>query len=155
MNVLYVASDQVVPGTTGGSVHVLEVARGLARRGHQVDVVVQDGKGAARPESTGVRWHGVSWWPPHRFFRFRAQPAVAAVAEETRPDVIVERYYNFGGEGIATARERGIPGVLAERQDDLFGEGHPPDGEARREALLLGRMDAMTEAGGELHVALN
>lgn len=112
MNVLYVASDQVVPGTTGGSVHVLEVARGLARRGHQVDVVVQDGKGAARPESTGVRWHGVSWWPPHRFFRFRAQPAVAAVAEETRPDVIVERYYNFGGEGIATAKERGIPGVL-------------------------------------------
>jgi glycosyltransferase involved in cell wall biosynthesis len=110
--VLYVASDQRVPGTTGGSVHVLEVARGLARRGHEVDVVVRAGDDAARPPSPGVRWHGVSWWPDHRFFRFRAGRAVAAVAEKTRPDVVVERYYNFGGEGIATARARGVPGVL-------------------------------------------
>jgi alpha-maltose-1-phosphate synthase len=58
--VLYVASEQTVPGTTGGSVHVLEVARGLARRGHEVDVVVRRGPVAA-PESPGVRWHPVSW----------------------------------------------------------------------------------------------
>jgi glycosyltransferase involved in cell wall biosynthesis len=112
VKVLYVASDQRVPGTTGGSVHVLEVARGLARRGHEVDVVVRAGGDAARPAFAGVRWHGVSWKPGHRFFRFRAESAVRAVAEEARPDVVIERYYNFGGEGIATARARGIPGVL-------------------------------------------
>ena len=112
MKVLYVASDQVIPGTTGGSVHVLEVARGLARRGHEVDVIVRQGDDAARPPAAGVRWHGVSWWPPHRFFRFRARRAVAAVAEAVRPDVIMERYYNFGGEGIATARSRRIPSLL-------------------------------------------
>ena len=33
MRIVYVASDQRVPGSTGGSVHVLEVARGLAGRG--------------------------------------------------------------------------------------------------------------------------
>jgi hypothetical protein len=36
VRILYVASDQVVPGRTGGSVHVLEVARGLAALGHDV-----------------------------------------------------------------------------------------------------------------------
>ena len=76
MKVLYVASDQVVPGTTGGSVHVLEVARGLARRGHEVDVIVRrDAAAAALPDADGVRWHRISWWPAHRFFRFRARRA--------------------------------------------------------------------------------
>jgi glycosyltransferase involved in cell wall biosynthesis len=112
VKVLYVASDQVVPGTTGGSVHVLEVARGLARRGHEVDVVIRGGDGDGRPESPGVRWHPVAWWPPHRFFRFRARPAVTVVAEAMRPDVVMERYYNFGGEGIAVAKAMGVPSLL-------------------------------------------
>ena len=112
MNVLYVASDQVVPGATGGSVHVLEVARGLARRGHRLDVVVRRQDAPAPSAGGGVRWHPVSWWPPHRFFRFRAQAEVAAIADAARPDVVMERYYNFGGEGIATARARGIPSLL-------------------------------------------
>jgi glycosyltransferase involved in cell wall biosynthesis len=113
VKVLYVASDQVVPGTTGGSVHVLEVARGLTRRGHAVDVVVRgDSAEVALPDAPGVRWHPVAWWPPHRFFRFRARRAVAAVAEGARPDVIIERYYNFGGEGIGAAASLGALGVL-------------------------------------------
>jgi glycosyltransferase involved in cell wall biosynthesis len=113
VKVLYVASDQVVPGTTGGSVHVLEVARGLARRGHEVDVVVRrDAAAGVLADAPGVRWHPVAWWPPHRFFRFRARRSVAAVADAARPDVIMERYYNFGGEGIATAKARGVPSLL-------------------------------------------
>ena len=50
MRILYVASDQVVPGRTGGSVHVLEVARGLAARGHEVHAVVQQTAGALAEE---------------------------------------------------------------------------------------------------------
>ncbi|HVR70080.1 MAG TPA: glycosyltransferase family 4 protein [Vicinamibacteria bacterium] len=113
MRILYVASDQVVPGDTGGSVHVLEVARGLAARGHEVHAVVRAQEGApAREERFGVVWHRVRWWPPHRLFRFRAQPAVEAVAARTRPQVVMERYYNFGGEGIGTAAGRGLPSLL-------------------------------------------
>jgi glycosyltransferase involved in cell wall biosynthesis len=113
MRILYVASDQLMPGTTGGSVHVLEVARGLAARGHVVHAVVKgEGGAAGREERFGVVWHRVRWWPPHRLFRFRARSRVEAVAEEARPQLVMERYYNFGGEGIKTAAARGLPSLL-------------------------------------------
>ena len=61
VRILYVASDQVVPGRTGGSVHVLEVARGLAARGHEVHAVVHGrGRRAPRRGRDGVRWHRVA-----------------------------------------------------------------------------------------------
>ncbi len=110
---LYVASDQRVPGTTGGGVHVLEVARGLAARGHEIHAVV--GAGSDAPASAplrGVRWHEVRWTPHHRFFRFRARAAVEALARTVAPDAVIERYYNFGGEGIGAAKRLGIPSIL-------------------------------------------
>jgi len=113
VRILYVASDQAVPGSTGGSVHVLEVARGLVRRGHEVHAVVARAEGRPRrEEQEGVVWHRVGWTPPWRFFRFRARPAVEALARELRPAVVMERYYNFGGEGIRTATRHGIPSLL-------------------------------------------
>jgi glycosyltransferase involved in cell wall biosynthesis len=113
VKILYVASDQVVPGRTGGSVHVLEVARGLAARGHEVHAVVHRSAGAPDRESRdAVQWHRIAWRPPHRLFRFRARRAVAAVAAEAAPDVVIERYYNFGGEGLAVAEARRIPSLL-------------------------------------------
>ncbi len=113
MRILYVASDQVVPGRTGGSVHVLEVARGLAQRGHDVHVVVHRVPGLpGRERAHDVTWHRVEWTPPHRLFRFRARGAVAAIARAVEPDAVMERYYNFGGEGIAVAAARGTPSLL-------------------------------------------
>jgi glycosyltransferase involved in cell wall biosynthesis len=113
VRILYVASDQVVPGRTGGSVHVLEVARGLAARGHEVHAVVHRDRGVPdREDRDGVRWHRIAWRPPHRFFRFRARRAVEAVAEASRAEVVIERYYNFGGEGILAAAARGLPSLL-------------------------------------------
>ena len=136
MKILYVASDQVVPGTTGGSVHVLEVARGLARRGHEVHAVVRgDGSRMAALED-GVRWHGVGWRPAHRFFRFRARAAVLAVAAAARPDVVVERYYNFGGEGVAAAGARGVPAVLEVNSPVV---DHPGSLKAALDAALVVR----------------
>ena len=41
MRLLYVALDQQVPGTLGGSVHVQAVAEGLAKLGHEVHVAAQ------------------------------------------------------------------------------------------------------------------
>jgi glycosyltransferase involved in cell wall biosynthesis len=113
VRILYVASDQVIPGATGGSVHVLEVARGLAARGHEVHAVIRQTPGAMPQEQDGrVHWHRVSWTPPQRFFRFRAAPAVEQIARAVAPDALMERYYNFGGEGITVATRRGIPALL-------------------------------------------
>ena len=54
MRLLYVALDQQVPGTHGGSVHVRAVAEGLAALGHEVHVATQPGG----PWPAGaVRWH--------------------------------------------------------------------------------------------------
>jgi glycosyltransferase involved in cell wall biosynthesis len=108
-----VATDQRVPGRTGGSVHVLEVARGLAQRGHEVHAVVHREAGVPdREERDGVWWHRVAWRPDHRLFRARARPAVESVLATVRPQAVMERYYNFGGEGILAAAAAGIPSLL-------------------------------------------
>jgi glycosyltransferase involved in cell wall biosynthesis len=113
VKILYVASDQVVPGRTGGSVHVLEVARGLVARGHELHVVVHRSEGTPAREDEGrLHWHRIGWTPPSRFFRFRAAAAVERLARDARPDVVMERYYNFGGEGVRTATRLGLPSLL-------------------------------------------
>jgi glycosyltransferase involved in cell wall biosynthesis len=135
LRILYVASDQTVPGRTGGSVHVLEVARGLAARGHELHAVV--GRQAARPdeeESDGALWHRIAWAPPHRLFRFRALPTVAALVERLRPEVVMERYYNFGGEGIRAAAAAALPSLLEVNSPIL---DHPGSWKAALDALLL------------------
>jgi glycosyltransferase involved in cell wall biosynthesis len=110
MRILYVAIDQTVPGTTGGSVHVAAVAEGLAALGHDVHVLAGAGD---RPLPPGpVAWHRLR--PPLglRQLRMLRAPEVLALARAVRPDVIMERYYGFGGEGVYAARRLGIPAVL-------------------------------------------
>jgi glycosyltransferase involved in cell wall biosynthesis len=109
MKVLYAASDQAVPGTKGGSVHVTAVAEGLAALGHEVHVLVTPG--GAFPAGA-VHW--IAMPPPLglRTLRWANAGAVRRIAERLRPDVVVERYYNFGGEGIAAAARAGAIGVL-------------------------------------------
>lgn len=111
MRILYVASDQTLPGETGGSVHVHEVSCELAKRGHEVHAVVQD-RGARDAAANGYSIHRIRWWPPHRFFRFRARPQIEALIDRLAPDVLMERYYNFGGEGILAAEAARIPSLL-------------------------------------------
>lgn len=137
MRILYVASDQKLPGTTGGSVHVLEVARGLAARGHEVHAVVERETGRPDLERTGaVHIHRLSWRPRHRLFRFRAAQAVERLAREVQPRVVIERYYNFGGEGIRTAARLGLPSLLEVNSPVI---DHPGSLKALLDALLLAR----------------
>ncbi len=137
MRILYVASDQVVPGRTGGSVHVLEVARGLAARGHEVHAVIWRASGLAdREVREGVEWHRIRWAPPHRLFRFRARGVVGRIADQVRPHAVMERYYNFGGEGILTAAERSLPSLLEVNSPVL---DHPGSLKAGLDAALLWR----------------
>ena len=139
MRVLYVASDQAVPGRTGGSIHVLEVARGLAARGHEVHAVVRAEAGRPERESEPggrVVWHRIRWRPFHRFFRFRARPRVLALLDEQRPDARMERYYNFGGEGVRAAAARGLPALLEVNAPVL---DHPGSWKGALDAALLVR----------------
>jgi alpha-maltose-1-phosphate synthase len=110
MRILYAAIDQTVPGTKGGSTHVLAVANGLASLGHEVHALVTPG---SSPLPGGpVHWHSLA--PPIRAHQLRLLRAnrVTALAKALSPDVIVERYYNFGGEGVIAARATGVPVVL-------------------------------------------
>lgn len=111
MRILYAAIDQRVPGTVGGSVHVAAVAQGLAELGHDVHVLAAPGDGAF-PAMRGVRWTPMA--PPlgARGLRWLRRAAVTRVARAFEPDVVIERYYNFGGEGIAAGKAVGARTVL-------------------------------------------
>ena len=110
MKLLYCAIDQTVPGTKGGSIHVRAVAEGLAALGHSVHVLVSPGDA---PFPAGrVTWIPMS--PPvgAKALRWVRAGAVREIAAILRPDVIMERYYNFGGEGIWAAAGVGATAVL-------------------------------------------
>ncbi len=137
MRILYVASDQRVPGTTGGSVHVLEVARGLAARGHEVHAVVHhEPQRPATEALDAATFHRIRWTPDSRFVRFHAMPRVEELARVMKPDALMERYYNFGGEGIRTATALGIPSLLEVNSPIVDYPGSP---KAWIDALLLVR----------------
>ena len=110
MRLLYSAVDQRVPGTTGGSIHVRALAEGLAALGHEVHVLATPGPGGF-PDGL-VRWHAVA--PPFGTPRLRltATRRATAIARALRPDLVVERYHNFGGEGMIAARRIGAAAVL-------------------------------------------
>jgi glycosyltransferase involved in cell wall biosynthesis len=80
-----------------------------------------------------------------------AYPAVARVARGFRPDVVMERYYNFAGAGVLLARLRCLPALLEvnapmvdppgsrkDRVDRLLGQ--PLRRWAVRQALWSGRI---------------
>ena len=130
MKLLYVASDQKVPGRTGGSVHVEEVARGLSARGHEVHVVARAGdeftnEFTIHPNPAVIQ---------HRFFRWTARRKVDLIIEELGVDAVMERYYNFGGEGVRAAFDRNLP-VLVEVNAPL--REHPGSAKTKLDKLLL------------------
>ena len=110
MKLLYCAIDQQVPGSKGGSVHVKAVAEGMAALGHEVHVLVATASPA--PSEGAVNWIPMS--PPAGLaqLRWMRRGAVRRIAQTLRPDVIMERYYNFGGEGILNAHGVGARAVL-------------------------------------------
>lgn len=111
MRILYSAIDQSVPAAHGGSVHVTAVAEGLVRRGHEVHVLVSPGEGGALP---GGPAHWSAMPPPfgNRRLRLLRSHRMASYARLFKPEVVIERYYNFGGEGILAARNVGALVVL-------------------------------------------
>jgi glycosyltransferase involved in cell wall biosynthesis len=132
MRVLYSAIDQTVPGTTGGSVHVEAVAAGLAAEGHDVHVLVTPGDGPF--PRNGARWMPLA--PPFgtKELRWMRARDVTRLAHRLQPDAVIERYYNFGGEGIAAAVATGALAVLEVNAPVI---DHPGSGKARLDKALL------------------
>lgn len=110
MKVLYSAIDQPVPGTKGGSTHVAAVAEGLAALGHEVMALVAHGTG--RPRPSRVRWKDLT--PPFGSTHLRLAKSrdVRRIVDSFRPDAIIERYHNFGGEAIRAAARVNAVAVL-------------------------------------------
>ena len=132
MTILYVATDQQVPGRVGGSVHVTAVARGLAALGHDVHVVVTRGDGSFPDD--GATW--IDLRPPFgaRRLRWALASRVRALAERTRPDVVIERYFNFGGEGVRAAQSVGALTMLEVNAPVI---DHPGSAKRRIDQALL------------------
>ncbi|NWJ44242.1 MAG: glycosyltransferase family 4 protein [Chloroflexi bacterium] len=116
MKILYVASAIVAPGSHGGATHVVEVSRELAKLGHEIHVI------CARPnrkEATRITL-GVEGGSPIEFYRhslpkFTAialYPLVKKLAKALKPDLIMERYYNFAGSGMLFASRHHLPSLL-------------------------------------------
>ena len=112
MKILYSAIDQTVPGTKGGSIHVAAVADGLAALGHDVTALITPGPDGVPRAPARVRWIGVA--PPlgATHLRMARAPQIAKLIAGLRPDVVMERYHNFGGEAITAARSVGALAVL-------------------------------------------
>lgn len=113
MRILYLASGIPLPGSLGGSVHTLEVARGLAARGHTVQVVAaREGRHFPLLKRATVEGLPVVYldWPKSLSFLGLFQ--VGRVVRSFRPDVVMERYYNFAGCGIYWAHRLGLPSLL-------------------------------------------
>jgi glycosyltransferase involved in cell wall biosynthesis len=123
VKILYSAIDQTVPGTKGGSIHAAAVAEGLAALGHEVTALVTPGTGEPRPST--VRW--IPLPPPlgSPHLRMARAGAVRRLAEGIRPDVIIERYHNFGGEAIRAAEGVGAVSVLEVNAPVVDYEGSP------------------------------
>ena len=116
MRILYAAIDQVVPGTLGGSTHVQAVAEGLAALGHDVHVAVRAGISAAAQSrdtpSAEVAYHDVGTPLGSPNLRLLRRGRLRALTTALRPDVVIERYHNFGGEGLLAASTVGARTVL-------------------------------------------
>jgi glycosyltransferase involved in cell wall biosynthesis len=109
VKILYVAGAITLPGTSGGATHVLEVAHGLARRGHRLHVVAR-GQARAPLDTGGAFDLTLLPYPPR--LAYLGLPAVARLARRFRPDVIMERFYNLAGAGMTVAHRRRLPAVL-------------------------------------------
>ncbi len=120
MRILYLAHGIPVPGHLGGSTHAREVARGLAQRGHTVHLVAASPDGAGwrglaplvRPVSRMLDGFHLHHQDIPKALGWLATPLVLRLARALRPDVIMERYYNFCGAGVWVAHHLALPCLL-------------------------------------------
>lgn len=138
MRILYVAAGIPVPGSVGGSTHVIEVCRGLAALGHHVLVITGPAEGEAidfaMPTTPGGTIRIVNT-PQSPALGLTLLPIIAREAAHFRPDAVMERYYNLAGAGLIYAKLRELPSLL-EVNAPLY---DPPGSRKDRLDRILGR----------------
>lgn len=116
MRILYVAAGTPIPGTHGGSVHALQLCRALSRAGHEVHLAALAPATATAPAAAadldGVLLHPLRRGLPIAQLEWTRWRQVREVARRVRPQVVIERFYTFGGAGLLAARALGLPAVL-------------------------------------------
>ncbi len=109
MKIIYAATDQDLASFHGGTIHVCAVTSEMLRQGHEVHLIIQ--KSVATPSlPTGCIVHTIP--QISRYLLWKTGKQIQALLEEIRPDVVIERYYNFAGETILRAKTSGIPSIL-------------------------------------------
>lgn len=118
MKIVYIASGIPLPGSLGGSTHTLEVARGLAARGHELHVVAcqQEGHLALadliRPRSTRYEGFFLHHIDVPKSMALLCLPVISRLVQALAPNALMERYYNFAGCGLLAAQKLKIPSLL-------------------------------------------
>ncbi len=118
MKIVYIASGIPLPGSLGGSTHTLEVARGLAARGHELHVVACQHEGQlspadlTRPRSTRYEGFFLHHIDVPKSMALLCLPVISRLVRALHPDALMERYYNFAGCGLIAAQKLKIPTLL-------------------------------------------
>lgn len=139
MKVLYVVSNQDLAGYHGGTIHVLAVTRELLRHHHEVHVVCRRASSRVDFPAEAVLY---PLKPRHPFLLWRSGPEIQKLLEQIKPDVVIERYYNFAGEAILRAHAAGIPTILEVNSPMVE---YPGSWKSRFDLLLLGRLKKRRE----------
>ncbi len=126
-----IGADTFPPNINGAAFFTERLARGLARRGHDVHVVCPSTDGPAGTEQRdGYTIHRVRSRaiPFHGGYRFCTPPgarqAAGPLLDRLRPDVVhVQAHFGVGRALLAAAAERGIPGMATNHfmPDNLLG----------------------------------
>lgn len=89
--------------------HVNGVASGLAALGHDVHVTTMLGEGR---RDDRVTWHAIGAPLGRPQLRLLLAPAIKRLARALQPHLVMERYHNFGGEGVLAGVAERVPVVL-------------------------------------------
>jgi glycosyltransferase involved in cell wall biosynthesis len=111
---------------------VSAVAEGLAQRGHEVHVLVSPG--AAEFPAGPVHWTAMRAPFGRKELRWARTRAVTQLARTLDPGAIIERYYNFGGEGIMAGHTLGKRTMLEVNAPVI---DYPGSSKARVDRLML------------------
>jgi glycosyltransferase involved in cell wall biosynthesis len=114
--ILYIASAVVAPGSHGGATHVVEVASELSKLGYELHVVCARSKfkdpsrlSLAVAGGSSIRFYRYAW---PKTLAWLTYPAIRRLAAKIQPAIIMERYYNFAGAGMAYAHRHHLPTLL-------------------------------------------
>jgi glycosyltransferase involved in cell wall biosynthesis len=106
----------------------------LSALGHDVHVAATPASSGFPDSDTRATWHAVPPPAGRPHLRLLRRGAVQALADRVAPDAIMERYHNFGGEGVLAASRRQALTVLEVNAPVIDYAGSP---KGRLDRLLL------------------